>query len=230
MRKGLKLLMLALMCMLIISACSSNNDDHVPEQGNGIEENNDGNIGQPIETEDPDESTLPEEGDDGSPDEEPVEGPGDEEGQLDEGTDESEETDQGPMTEVEEMMAELLEQVDNRPTMPLEEDMIEDWYYLDPELLADYDIHLPMFNISTNEVAILKANDVNDIPVIEEALAQRALDVQKSFENYLPDQYENAKNYKVIVNGHYVLFVIDEPDVVDVFIQMFEDYLAEHVL
>lgn len=238
MRKGLKLLMLALVSILIISACSSNNEGNGPDQGNAIEENDEGHHGQPIETEDPDDSTSPDdglldeepgEGDGGLLDEEPGEGLGDEEGNGEDGSSGLEDSEQGPMTEVEEMAQALLEQVENRATMPLEDDMIQDWYHLDPELLADYSIHLPMFNISTNEFAILKANDESDIPVIEEALAERALDVQKSFENYLPDQYENAKNYKVVVNGSYILFVIDEPDVVDAFIQLFEDYIAEHL-
>ncbi|MNH44254.1 hypothetical protein D3C79_1063640 [compost metagenome] len=51
---------------------------------------------------------------------------------------------------------------------------------------------------------------MGDIAAVEEGIKKRAADVQKSFETYLPDQYENAKNYKLETKGSYVLFVISE--------------------
>ena len=94
--------------------------------------------------------------------------------------------------------------------MDLEEAMIQDTYHFDPALLEEFTIKTPMMNISTNEIAVLKVKDAKDIAAVEEGIKQRAADVQKTFENYLPNQYENAKNYKLVAKGNFVLFVISE--------------------
>lgn len=83
-------------------------------------------------------------------------------------------------------------------------------YHLDTALLEEYSILIPMMNIKTNEIAVLKVKDIKDVPAVETAVKQRAADVQKQFETYLPDQYENAKNYKLITKGKYVIFLISE--------------------
>lgn len=98
-------------------------------------------------------------------------------------------------------------------------------YHLDSALLEDYSILIPMMNIKTNEIAVLKVKDIKDVPDVETAVKQRATDVQKQFETYLPDQYENAKNYKMITKGKYVIFVIS--DIADDLVQAFENLFVE---
>ena len=82
-----------------------------------------------------------------------------------------------------------------------------------------------MMNVKTNEIAILKVKDEKDIPKAESAVKQRAENVKKQFETYLPDQYENAKNYKLMTKGKYVLFVISEDadKLVNVYNSFFEE-------
>ncbi|WP_243644008.1 DUF4358 domain-containing protein [Paenibacillus pinisoli] len=104
----------------------------------------------------------------------------------------------------------ILNKVEQPAQMPLEGDMVKDQYHLDPSILQDYAIMTPLMNVKTNEVAVLKVKDAKDVAAVEEAVKKRAADVQKQFETYLPDQYENAKNFQVVKKGNYVLFVISE--------------------
>lgn len=104
----------------------------------------------------------------------------------------------------------ILAKFEQPSQMKLEGDMVKDMYHLDPALLEDYTIMTPLMNIKTNELAVLKVKDAKDLEAVQEGVKQRAADVQKIFETYLQDQYENAKNYKLVVKGSYVLFVISE--------------------
>lgn len=115
-----------------------------------------------------------------------------------------------PKVTANEMIEEMLAEVEQPMLMELPADQVLAIYNIDPEKLEDYAIRIPMMNIKTNEIAILKVKDTADIPEVEEAVKQRAENVKKTFETYLPDQYENAKNYQLITKGNYVLFVISE--------------------
>jgi predicted nucleotidyltransferase len=109
-----------------------------------------------------------------------------------------------------EMADQVLEQFEQPALMEMPADMIQTLYHLDPALLDQYTIRMPLMNMKTNEIAILKVKEAKDIAAVETAVKQRAADVQKQFETYLQDQYENAKNYKLVTKGNYVLFVISE--------------------
>ncbi|REK75220.1 DUF4358 domain-containing protein [Paenibacillus paeoniae] len=104
----------------------------------------------------------------------------------------------------------ILSKVEQPALAPIEGEMVKDLYHLDPSILEDYAIMSPLMNVKTNEVAVLKVKDAKDIATVEEAVKKRAADVQKQFETYLQDQYENAKNFQVVKKGDYVLFVISE--------------------
>lgn len=109
-----------------------------------------------------------------------------------------------------EMVDEMLAKVEQPSLMEVEEDMVSQLYHLAPSLLEDYSIRMPMMNVKSNEIAILKVKDTKDLPTVETAVKERAADIQKQFEQYLPDQYENAQNYKLVKKGNYILFVISE--------------------
>ena len=109
-----------------------------------------------------------------------------------------------------EMVDEMLAKVEQPSLMEVEADMVGQLYHLDPALLEDYSIRMPMMNVKSNEIAILKVKDAKDISTVETAVKERAADIQKQFEQYLPDQYENAQNYELVKKGTYILFVISE--------------------
>lgn len=84
------------------------------------------------------------------------------------------------------------------------------FYALDEALFEEYSANFPLMNVQTNEYSVFKLKDEADVEKVKEAIVTRAETVQKTFETYLPDQYENAKNYYLDSNGKYVIFVIHE--------------------
>jgi len=115
-----------------------------------------------------------------------------------------------PELSAKEMADKMVEKVEQPAQVELKADEVKTLYHLDPEKLEEYAIRIPMMNVKTNEIAILKVKDAKDIPDVESAVKQRAEEVKKQFETYLPDQYENAKNYKLVTKGNYVLLVISD--------------------
>lgn len=109
-----------------------------------------------------------------------------------------------------EMSDQMVKTVEEPPQIELKSDEVKELYNLDPGKLDEYSIRIPMMNVKTNEIAILKVKDAKDVPDVESAAKQRAENVKKQFEHYLPDQYENAKNYKLVTKGNYVLLVISD--------------------
>jgi len=123
--------------------------------------------------------------------------------------------------------AELMEKIVDTYKQPAQiavtDDMLTDLYRLDASLFEEYTAKMPMMNVKTNEIAIFKLKNASDASTVEDGIKQRAADVQKQFESYLPDQYENAKNYKLVTNGSYILFVIS--DSADDIVGLFNDLL-----
>ncbi|MFE6169242.1 DUF4358 domain-containing protein [Viridibacillus arvi] len=130
-----------------------------------------------------------------------------------------------PELSAKEMADKMVEKVEQPAQVELKADEVKTLYHLDPEKLEEYAIRIPMMNVKTNEIAILKVKDTKDISDVESALKQRAEDVKKQFETYLPDQYENAKNYKLITKGKYVLLVIS--DRADELVKEYESFFAK---
>lgn len=123
-----------------------------------------------------------------------------------------------------EMMDAILAAVEEPSQIDMNAEMIKDMYHFDPALAEQFVVKMPMMNVKTNEIAIFKLKDAASLPTIEEGIKQRATDVQKQFETYLPDQYENAKNYKIVTQGNYVLFVISNN--ADEIIEQFNSFFA----
>lgn len=115
-----------------------------------------------------------------------------------------------PTQTTKEMVDSVLKQIEQPALMELQADMVKDLYHMDPALLDQFTIMTPLMNVKTNEIAVLKVKDAKDIAAVEAAVKQRAADVQKQFETYLPDQYDNAKNYKLVAKGNYIIFIISE--------------------
>ena len=130
-----------------------------------------------------------------------------------------------PTLTANEMIDEMLTKVEQPMFMEVTADQVKEIYNIDPEKLEDYAIRIPMMNVKANEIAILKVKDAADVSVVEEAVKQRAENVQKQFETYLPDQFENAKNYKLVTKGNYVLFVIS--DQADELIKVYDGFFNE---
>ncbi|MFX3636560.1 MAG: DUF4358 domain-containing protein [Candidatus Pristimantibacillus sp.] len=114
------------------------------------------------------------------------------------------------MPSASDMIDGMLEEVEQPSLMTMDADMMKDTYAIDASLLEEYSIRFPMMNVKATEIAVFKVKNSKNIDAVKEGMAKRAAGIQKQFETYLPDQYENAKNYKVVTNGNYVLFIISE--------------------
>jgi uncharacterized protein YpmS len=124
-----------------------------------------------------------------------------------------------------EMVDGMLAKIEQPALIEMTGDMVKQMYYFDPALLEEYTIMSPMMNVKTNELAIFKVKDAKDIAAVEAGIKKRAEDIQKTFETYLQDQYENAKNYKLVTKGNYVIFVISEN--ADQFVTEFDSYFEQ---
>lgn len=126
-----------------------------------------------------------------------------------------------------EMVDEMLAKIEQPSLVEMTGDMVNQMYYFDASLLDQYTIMSPMMNIKTNEVAVFKVKDAKDLTAVQDGIKKRAADIQKTFETYLPDQYENAKNYKLVTKGNYVFFVIADAADVDKFINAFDSFFEQ---
>jgi DNA mismatch repair ATPase MutL len=115
-----------------------------------------------------------------------------------------------PSPATKDIVDEMLKQVEQPSLMEMSGDQVKEAYGIDMALLEDYAVHVPLMNVKTNEIAIFKVKKPTDIAAVKKGIETRAENVQKQFEHYLQDQYENAKNYRLVTKGNYVLFLISE--------------------
>ncbi|MGI6030070.1 MAG: DUF4358 domain-containing protein [Eubacteriales bacterium] len=85
---------------------------------------------------------------------------------------------------------------------------VEARYGLDPDSLASYCLMPPSFIVSASEISIVEVKDAADIPEVKEAFKKQQETIMKSFEFYLRDQYEIAKNGIIGVQGNYVYLIM----------------------
>lgn len=96
------------------------------------------------------------------------------------------------------------------PMVELDEQGVKDKYDIDIERLDDYIIKIPIMNIRTDEIAIVKVKNIRDVEYVKNKFRERVKMVQGTFEDYLQDQYELAKNPLIISKGRYVLMSISD--------------------
>ena len=138
------------------------------------------------------------------------------------GNNESQTNEVEPSLSAAEMVNEMLAKVEQPSMMDLTADQVQEFYNIDPAKLEEYSIKVPMMNVKSNEIAVIKVKNTADVAEAEEAIKKRAETVQQQFEMYLPDQYENAKNYKLVTKGNYILFVIS--DQADELVSLYESF------
>ena len=68
---------------------------------------------------------------------------------------------------------------------------------------------MPMMSVKATEYLVVKAAD-GQVDTVKNGMLKRQADLDAQWKQYLPEQYELVKNYKLVANGNYVLFVIGE--------------------
>lgn len=93
--------------------------------------------------------------------------------------------------------------------MMVDEATLGNLYYLTTEDVNDYAIFLPLMNVQATEVMVVEAKD-GKVDAVKEALDKRMQDLDTTWSQYLPDQYELVKNHVTFTEGNYVVIVIAE--------------------
>jgi hypothetical protein len=78
---------------------------------------------------------------------------------------------------------------------------------LNKEELEDGIVLAAMMNVNSDEIILLKAKDEAHVKSLKEALEREKEAQIKTWEAYLPDQFEKVKNNVIKTNGNYLLYV-----------------------
>ncbi|WP_315119143.1 DUF4358 domain-containing protein [uncultured Clostridium sp.] len=111
---------------------------------------------------------------------------------------------------VAEIAGKIKDEVEFSAMLELKAEEIEEKYFINPDIIEESVVEIPLMNVKADELAIIKVKDEKDIDKVNEGIKKRAESVQKTFETYLPNQYENAKNYTLKNEGKYILFIISD--------------------
>lgn len=111
---------------------------------------------------------------------------------------------------VADLVAQITGQFELPALGPMPEDMIAENYGVDLSKCSEYSVNMAMMNVHTAQLSLFKLRDAADAPAFEAGCRRYAASVAKTFEHYLPDQYELAQNPVVQTLGNYVFFAIGE--------------------
>lgn len=82
-------------------------------------------------------------------------------------------------------------------------------YGINSSDLEEYVCMMPLMGVHSTEFFIAKVKD-GKMDTVKAGIAKRQADLDAQWSQYLPEQYELVKNYKLVTNGNYVLFAISE--------------------
>lgn len=82
-------------------------------------------------------------------------------------------------------------------------------YGINASDLEEYVCMMPLMGVHSTEFFIAEVKD-GKMDTVKAGIAKRQADLDAQWSQYLPDQHELVKNYKLVTNGNYVLFAISE--------------------
>ena len=86
---------------------------------------------------------------------------------------------------------------------------LEAVYGISSDDLMDYVCKIPLINVTATEYFIAEVKD-GKMDSVKASLEARQDALDQQWSQYLPEQYELVKNYQLVTNGNYVLFVVSE--------------------
>ena len=108
-------------------------------------------------------------------------------------------------------------------SMDFDDDIISDWYHIDPSLLEEYAGKFPLMNVHATEIFVAHVKSDN-VESVNEGIEGRLDYLKEQWSTYLVDQYELVQKYEIVKKGDYILFVINEhaADIADYFRATYE--------
>lgn len=89
----------------------------------------------------------------------------------------------------------------------LDDDLLSDFYGVDPADLVEYICKIPFMNTQATEFFIAQVQS-GKMDTVKSALEKRQADLEEQWSQYLPDQLELVENYQLVTNGDYILFAV----------------------
>lgn len=133
-----------------------------------------------------------------------------------------------PSMSLEELSEKIKEEGDFSIMMTLDDDdpfkYVPDNIEINKDMFADFNISSNAI-ISADTLMLIELKNKDDIPKVKSALEYVRKRIESSFEFYLRDQYEMAKDGKIISKGSYVMLVISKDN--DKAIKIFEDSIKK---
>ena len=103
----------------------------------------------------------------------------------------------------------------------LDSDTLSAVYSISSSDLEAYICKMPMMATHATEFFIAKVKD-GKMDTVKAAVEKRQDDLEAQWSQYLPEQLELVKNYKLVTNGNYILFAVS--DQVDSAVSAFNTY------
>jgi len=99
---------------------------------------------------------------------------------------------------------------DNLPAlMELDDEMLRDFYGMDPAWLTAYSCNVPMMNVHATEIFVAHVKD-GQMENVKAAIEARKASLDATWAMYLPAQYELVKNSITLEQDGYILFAVTE--------------------
>lgn len=94
-----------------------------------------------------------------------------------------------------------------------------------PDIFEAYAFYPPMLSVNASEFGILKVKDNADVDKVKEIIRNRIDNTMQTFDGYLPDQYDIAKNAEIRTDGRYVYYSMTKNNdrVFDIIDEMLND-------
>ena len=104
----------------------------------------------------------------------------------------------------------LSDNADKLPAfMELDNEMLKDFYGMDPEWLTAYVCNVPMMNVHATEIFVAHVKD-GQMDNVKAALDARKASLDAAWSMYLPAQYELVKNSVTLEKDGFILFAVTE--------------------
>ena len=112
------------------------------------------------------------------------------------------------VADVKGFMDKVTEDYDDLPAMmDFDDGIVSDTYGIDLSMLDEYAGKFPLMNVTATEFFAAKVKSGNMDAVVE-AIENRVASLEQTWATYLPEQYELVKQYELVQEGDYVLFVV----------------------
>lgn len=95
------------------------------------------------------------------------------------------------------------------PMTLVEDSLFSNFYRLDETKIADKAMYSGT-RATAEEITVIKMNDPADIPLAEQAIAERIEDQKLAYQNYVPEELPKLEKAAVYTQGAYIILVVAE--------------------